>query len=151
MRRRIHSGRGFPFGKIMAIISVLSCALSLLAQSNPGTPIASDKCVLTYDAAGNRVSRTAATDDLNTDSLSSDLGEIIVTPTITDAGVTVKTTADLSRCALRFAMSNLTGSNVSEGVLVSPSTHLDVPPTAGIYILNISSNSGSKSFKIVKR
>lgn len=109
------------------------------------------KVFFEYDAAGNRITRGVHQEVNESDSLAIDVGEIIVEPIITTGNVTVRTTTDLTHSSLNYTMSNMTGHCVGEGSLVNQNTQLEIPATNGVYILNVSSKTNSKTFKIVKK
>lgn len=142
-------------GKFLGIIcSGLLFALCAFVGrgENFGSVARQDACMaFTYDAAGNRIARAIHHFAIENDSTAIDLGDISVAPTITTGTVTVSTTADLSNTCLNYVMSNMTGNCVDVGVISEQSTQLDLPSANGVYILNVSSQTNSKSFKIVKK
>lgn len=135
----------------LLLTSAIFChALVLKAEVKDHSFQQKSKIVYKYDASGNRILRTV-TSNSTCDSTSIDIGDIVVTPTITTDGVTISTTVDLNKSHLNYELSNLTGNCVAEGVIVDQVSRLNMPSTNGIYILNVRLKKNSKSFKIVKK
>ena len=107
-----------------------------------------------YDSSGNRVTRSVVEvqPPQNSPRLMGHSGEVTVSPTVTTDYVTILTTLDPEQTALRYIVNSLQGSVLAMGDITDQQTLVPLSNyDSGIYLLTILSDSGIKSFKIIKQ
>ena len=107
-----------------------------------------------YDAAGNRISRSAGEVQApqNSPLMMGHGNDVIVSPTETTDDVIITTTLDPDQTELRYLVSNLQGNVLAIGDITNQ--HTSVPfgnYVTGIYLLIVQSDLGIKTFKVIKQ
>lgn len=106
-----------------------------------------------YDAAGNRIARVTARPQQpqNSPHMMGHSGKVTVSPTVTTDAVTITTTVDIEQMAMRYVLSNLQGSVLATGDVVSQQTAVSLGQySSGIYLLIVKTDDSVETFKIVR-
>lgn len=106
-----------------------------------------------YDAAGNRIARVIAQPQQpqNSPRMMGHGGEVTVSPTVTTDNVTISTTRDPEQTQMSYVLSNLQGSVLATGDILSQQTIISLRQYSnGIYLLSVRSNDEVKTFKIIR-
>ena len=132
----------------------LTLTITLAVMASLGINAQSFVLQYNYDSSGNRVTRSVVEvqPPQNSPRLMGHSGEVTVSPTVTTDYVTILTTLDPEQPALRYIVNSLQGSVLAMGDITDQQTLVPLSNyDSGIYLLTILSDSGIKSFKIIKQ
>lgn len=132
----------------------LTLTITLAVMASLGINAQSFVLQYNYDSSGNRVTRSVVEvqPPQNSPRLMGHSGEVTVSPTVTTDYVTILTTLDPEQTALRYIVNSLQGSVLAMGDITDQQTLVPLSNyDSGIYLLTILSDSGIKSFKIIKQ